>query len=507
MKYKNIDEKKVIDFYLQPNTIKRTAKEFNVSGPKIKSILVKNNISLHSKEVTEKLRVKYTKETCLERYGVDNTFQLPKAQENLKKAYKERKDEIWKKIKQTNLERYGDPNYHNIEKAKKTNLERYGVENTYQIKGVPEKAKKAAGSKEALEKKERTNLERYGAKYPIQLEYFKEKIKNTNLEKYGVENISQYKPSRVNVAKKTEQTCLERYGVSWPVFTENCKKAATASQSKPNTMWEQFLQNSNIKYSREFVIGHKSYDFKIDNILLEINPSATHNSTWGIKGKPPIDKNYHKDKSQLAKDGGYQCICVWDWDDEQKVINLLKKRETIYARNCIVKEVNKEDAQIFLNDNHLQGYVKDEVSLGLYYNDNLVSIMTFGKPRYNRNYDYELLRYCSIYNVIGGANKLFSHFIDTFEHIKVISYCDLSKFSGKVYENLGFTLLRINKPSKHWYNIKTKQHITDNLLRQRGFDQLFKTNYGKGTSNEELMLQHKFVEVYDCGQASYKFVK
>ena len=52
-------------------------------------------------------------------------------------------------------------------------------------------------------------------------------------------------------------------------------------------------------------------------------------------------------------------------------------------------------------------------------------------------------------------------------------------------------------------NIKTKQHITDNLLRAHGFDQLFNTNFGKGTSNDELMLQAGFVTVYDCGQATY----
>ena len=61
----------------------------------------------------------------------------------------------------------------------------------------------------------------------------------------------------------------------------------------------------------------------------------------------------------------------------------------------------------------------------------------------------------------------------------------------------------LGKPKEtysHWYNIKTKKHVTDNLLRQRGFDQLFNTNYGKGTSNEDLMRDSGFVEIYDCGQ-------
>ena len=129
--------------------------------------------------------------------------------------------------------------------------------------------------------------------------------------------------------------------------------------------------------------------------------------------------------------------------------------------------------------------------------------MTFGKPRYNKHYQYELIRYCSCYNIIGGAEKLFKHFIKDYSPTSIISYCDNSKFSGKVYNQLGFDLIDYGKPSKHWYNIKTNQHITDNLLRQRGFDQLFGTNYGKGTSNEELMKLHDFVEVYDCGQSKY----
>ena len=71
-----------------------------------------------------------------------------------------------------------------------------------------------------------------------------------------------------------------------------------------------------------------------------------------------------------------------------------------------------------------------------------------------------------------------------------------------IYNTLGFTLEGISI-GKHWYNIKTQKHITDNLLRQRGYDQLFNTSYGKGSSNEKLMLENGFVEIYDAGQATY----
>lgn len=75
-------------------------------------------------------------------------------------------------------------------------------------------------------------------------------------------------------------------------------------------------------------------------------------------------------------------------------------------------------------------------------------------------------------------------------------------YTCSTYEKLGFKL-KGSSISKHWVSLKTGKHITDNLLRQRGFDQLFGTSYGKGTSNEQLMLDNGFVVVYDAGQATY----
>ena len=61
----------------------------------------------------------------------------------------------------------------------------------------------------------------------------------------------------------------------------------------------------------------------------------------------------------------------------------------------------------------MQGPVRGQtVCLGLIHEGELVQIMTFGKPRYNKNYQWELLRLCtnSDYNVLGGASKLFKNF-------------------------------------------------------------------------------------------------
>lgn len=309
------------------------------------------------------------------------------------------------------------------------------------------------------------------------------------------------RPRSSESLEKARQTCLERYGVEWACQRQEAR--LKGQNSMANLSFENLLKENNIIYEREFPIGSYSYDFKVGDYLIEVNPYATHNSSWGIRDNPPKSSNYHKQKSDIAIKKDYFCIHIFDWDDPQKIISLLRPKKQIGARKCTIKEVSIQEAKEFINQHHLQNYAQDSIRIGLYYENSLVSIMTFGKPRYNKKYSYELIRYCSTMNIIGGKEKLFSYFVKTYKPASVISYCDEAKFRGNTYKKLGFKLIGAGRPTKHWYSPKTKQHITDNLLRQRGFDQLFKTNYGKGVSNESLMLEAGFVEVYDCGQATY----
>lgn len=360
---------------------------------------------------------------------------------------------------------------------------------------IPKKDKSKAKSLALL-----NSYKKWGSKEAF-IEQQQEKFRNTCQERYGVSNPNQIP----EVREKIRKTCLEKYGVEDVSRLKSFREKSKHSQ--PNENFEKLLILNNIKdYNREFRLNNRWYDFKVKNYLIEIDPTITHNSTFNVYGEAPLDKNYHSNKSKLAQENGYQCIHIFDWDDKDKIVNILKERETIYARKCVIKEINKTDSIKFINEYHLQNYARDKIRLGLYYNNELVSIMTFGKPRYNKKYEWEIIRYCSSKNVIGGAQKLFKHFIRDYSPKSIISYCDRSKFSGQVYTDLGMVKIKsYNNINKHWYNMITKIHITNNLLLQQGFDRLFKTNYGKGTSNEELMLQNGFVEVYDCGQDVYEW--
>ena len=453
--------------------------------------------SIGCKKIREKAQ-----ETLMKSYGVDNAFKSEEIKDKIKKKNLEnfgvehamQSKEVQEKMKKTNLERRGVEfplqSEESMKNMKKTNLERRGVEYTFQSKLVQEKKKE-------------TMLERYGVEFAFQSPKIQERMRKNNLEKRGVEYVLQDR----EVREKGKATNKERYGVEYFCQHEDCYKNNYSRISKVNKRFQEFLNENFIGSELEFVIENSGYDLKVGSTLIEIDPWFTHNSTvaptFGKKVGKIRPSNYHAEKTNFAKEHGYNCIHVFDWDDLNKIMNLLQPKERIYARECEVKEINKKVAKEFLESYHLQGSTREvKFACGLFYKGELVEVMTFGKPRYNKNYEYELLRLCtaSAVFVVGGAGKLLNFFVRQVKPKSLISYCDLSKFNGEVYEKLGFKLEDRTLPAKHWYHPKTKRHITDNLLRQRGYDQLHGASFGKGTSNEELMIKDGYVEIYDCGQ-------
>lgn len=477
---------------------------------------------LLSDELKEKRSAK-AKETFLKKYGVDNPAKSKEVLAKIQKTnlerygveYSAQSDIVKEKVKTTNLKKYGvEYSFQANEvkdKIKATNLERYGVDNPSKsdiIKTrIVESNRKNLGvdypmqSKDVMDKSRVTSFEKYGTEYPNQSDIVKSKIDASTLEHYGVNRVCKLDEFK----QKVVDTNRERYGVDYTCLIYSGK--LRGNDSSYNRSFAELLDDNGIKYEREFLLQKYSYDFKVGETLIEINPTATHNTHFNPYGKNRIDANYHRDKSKLAKDSGYSVIHVFDWDDVDKVVQLLKFRVTAYARKCDVKVVSEIDTNNYLDMYHLQGTCRGQkIRLGLYHDNQLVSLMTFGKSRFNKSCEYELLRYCSHYNVVGGAEKLFKYFVDNYKPNSIVSYCDTSKFSGKVYDALGFKYIKTNSTRKHWYSLKEKRHITDGLLLSQGYDRLFKENHGKGTSNEELILSRGYLPVYDCGQATYIWI-
>lgn len=477
------------------------------------------------------------KATCLEKYGVDNPSKAANFKAKASATFKTKygvawitdSEEVRKKLSDSvRTARKEDPTI--VKRTKQTCLDKYGVENPMQLSEFKEKSAETRFEKYGQYWSQRnysafyefmnnpdkvsartanfkaTLAERYGVSSVWDIPGVKEKVINTMIAEFG-EDYS----NNPDIIARRKQTCLDKYGVPYPIamFSEESldKSRETIIKNRKtrisniNVRIHDLLVSKGIKCDYEFHLGRKWYDLSLidTNILLEIDPTYTHSSQPSIYGYG-LSPNYHILKTQFAIDNGFRCIHIYDWDNVDKICDMLKPKHVIYARNCVAKECPISECNELLDRCHLQGKSHGvKVALGLYYQNKLVEVMTFGKPRYNKKYDYELLRLCteSGISVVGGASKLLSAFKNMMSG-SIISYCDRSKFDGSVYYKMGFTLDHISDPAKVWS--KEKYKVTDNLLRQRGFDQLFRTHYGKGTSNEELMIENGWRSVYDCGQ-------
>lgn len=360
---------------------------------------------------------------------------------------------------------------------------------------------KAPGNNtKAREKAKSTMLERYGVEYAMESTEIRNKARQSLINKYEVDNISKSKQA----IEKRIKTNMKKYGVAGAFLLP---EYSAQRISKTNLRFEKLLTENDMLCEKELQVETKYFDFHIlnTNTLIEINPSYTH-STQPTHYGSYRDKYYHRDKTELAERNGYRCIHVFDWDDWDKIIDLVKPTESIYARNCEIYILNLDISDRFIKENHLQRNCRGtKIAFGLVYNDELYQVMSFGLPRYNKKYSAELLRLCtkSGYRVVGGASKLFKFATENYGLTNIISYCDRSKFSGNVYYEMGMKLSHKTPPQEIWSRENKK--ITSNLLRARGYDQLFGTSYGKDTSNELLMLENGWLPVYGCGQLVFSF--
>ena len=123
--------------------------------------------------------------------------------------------------------------------------------------------------------------------------------------------------------------------------------------------------------------------------------------------------------------------------------------------------------------------------------------MAFSKSRFNKNYDWELLRFASIFsfNVIGGAGKLLKYFENNYDG-SLISYSDKRWSKGNLYKQLGFEELKDSSPS-YFYTKGTKRF--NRVMYQKHKLKKLLENYDEKLSEYENMSNNGFMRIWDCG--------
>jgi endogenous inhibitor of DNA gyrase (YacG/DUF329 family) len=429
--------------------------------------------------------IKRQKKTFNRKYNVD--------------FYPQHKEFIIKQRK-TKLEKYGDENYNNLEQSKKTRLKKYGNENynnwnQYKI----------------------TCNKKYGVdNYSKSNNYYNKIIKNYKLLYPNINFINVGKLMvriKCNECGKeselTKQLLYERNKRNY-VICVHCNPIGQSNRSGHEIELSKFLETLLIphKCSSKKELNGKELDIIIPdyNLAIEIDGVYWHNELFY-----PFD--YHLKKTIGCQEKNIELIHIFEdeWVNKKEIVksiikNRLKKTDnSIFGRKCLIKDIDSSTCKKFLNENHIQGNVNSKVKIGLYYQDDLVSVMTFSKGRIlmgGKSAEWELTRFCNKINtnVVGAAGKLFKYFINNYHPNKLISYSDIRLFNGDVYKNLGFKRKSQSGPN-YWYVINGLRYYRFNFRKSI----LVKEGYDKNKTEKEIMFDRKIYRIYDCGHIRWEY--
>lgn len=288
-----------------------------------------------------------------------------------------------------------------------------------------------------------------------------------------------------------------------------CPKC-TYSVSESEILLQQFIRyviNADIYTNvRGVITNEKGNKCELDIAIPEYMLAIEFNGIYWHTEQRGKGRKYHLHKTIECEKQGINLLHIFEseWKDSVKrkiwmsiIINKLKQSHRIYARKCQIIKVTKKDAADFFNNNHIQGNVGYEIVYGLEYNGKLVSAMSFGRPRYNKKYNWELLRMCHILGstVVGGFGKLLKHFQKNHSG-SVISYANRRFSNGNVYNKLGFQFLESSKPSYHY--VKNDKIYHRSMFMKHKLHKRLDT-YDSTLTEYENMLQNGYDRIWDCG--------
>ena len=455
--------------------------------------------------------------------------------------------------KQTNLQKYGNENYLNHEKSKQTNLKRYGstsaLHGTNQQK-IDEIKKQKYGTTNNFNKIKKTNLEKYGVEYITQSDVMKESSKNTKKNRYN-------NPFFTN-REKAKKTCINLFGkenifsttelieknrkkhffnlfnsnrlqsLVTPIFSMSEYKTSHDKYkwkcNNCNTKFEDYILNGRVprcpicfpKLAGESLLKDdfskwikslgvriiEKYDIKttiLDFFIPEFNIAIDFDSVYWNSELNSSDRNLLLKKTNLCKEKNIFLIHIFEdeWLNKREIVkSIIKSKLNIFDREidsskCEIKIIDFQQAEKFLNTNNIFGYSKSKMNIGMFYNEELVSVFSINS--YNREYKWEVSRFCSTINTkIDSFNKLSDFFGE-----KYIFYVDTRYFSGS---SLQLNKLRDIGPI-YWY---VKNRIRHNKKEFQKIKQKhLLDNYDSNITEWQNMQLNGYDRVWDCGRSVF----
>lgn len=385
--------------------------------------------------------------------------------------------------------------------------------------------------KEAIEIKRRTtNRQKYGVDYQSQRTKVKaivsEKLSKTQLNEFARSKLKdkEWLYNEYVINKRTAVDIANELQVYYGTVLDYCrfydfKIRNISKESLPQKHIYQFITsiyNGPVIYNDWETLN----DLELDIYLPELKIAIEHNGLFShsYTENTKLAKNRHLNKTLRCEELGIHLIHIRgdQWQKKKEIVKSMiaakigKTQNKIHARKCKIVPVNYIENKLFMQENHIQGYLNALLKYALVYNNEIVCMMTFSKPRYRTDVEWELLRYCNKLNthVIGGFTKLLSHFKQHHSG-NIVSYCDKSHSNGIVYKKAGFILEdKPLVPTPYWTNCHTvynREKFQKYKLKEL-YEKGFLKCYDKNKTAEENMFNNKYRIIYDCGQLVFLLI-
>lgn len=400
-------------------------------------------------------------------------------------------------------------------------------------------------------KRTKTTLERHGVEHNFKSKECQQKRKKTWIKKYGVDNPSKTKEIKNKIAKiyndKYYDDVILKSNYFKPMFSKDewcgnskieyefeCKKCGTIFKhslyngfsstrctvcmpihhvSQAHKEIEEYLKSlgiENIVMNTKKIIKPLELDIYLPDHKLAIEYNGLY---WHSSSSVEDDneaKKRHLIKTEMAEGLGLQLLHIFEneWMDFVKQDiwkSILKskvgKNNKLMARKCNVKVLTSKEKKDFLNENHLQGDTNSSINLGLIDKGNeLVSVITFGKPRYNKNFEWEIVRFANkkYTNVIGGFSKLLSYFVKNNNPKNIITYADRRYSNGNMYKQAMFEE-KENSQACYFYFKNNDYKLCHRSVFQKHKLKDLLEQFDETLSESQNMYNNDYRRIWDCG--------
>jgi DNA-binding transcriptional regulator YiaG len=425
------------------------------------------------------------------------------------------------KRKLTTLARYGQEVFNNPEKRKLTNLERFGATTPMGNSDIKLKAMSKwtdEKKKSSVCKRIKANQEKYNADTFASgslSETTNATLRNRN-ELHNLHHTDNMSLAHIARILNCSTTTVSRWFKVHDIEVRYDCSYTSEHEIELVDFIKSIVGDTEIITNTRNIIAPYELDIVIpdSNVAIEYCGVYWHSEVHGDR-----NEMYHNTKHNRCADVGLQLIQLWssDWVHNREVVEsrlrakLTQNVVRIYARSLNIVELNTHQEREFFDTNHLQGYSKSSMSYALIdSNGKLHAAMSFCKTRFSKQHEYELLRFANTKNevVIGGASKLFKHFIDNINPESIITYSMRRWNIGSLYSTLGFNRTHVSDPGYYYFKINgdtNKLYHRSNFQKHKLASKL--DNFDANFTEWQNMQNNGYDRIWDCGNDVWVWTK